>query len=565
MPNSDPQDEDNPRLVSIPEAPDYYEAVSEDDKIDLSDDELAKIPEREKIYGRSILATFSYGMVDPFLTTIAIDMGATGSQMGWLRALSNLLGNFVQPVFGFLSDKIQRRSVFVALSNILYSSIWILLLFVNKVVMIIVIASVISLVVSLGTPAWTALLGEIIPQKIRGKIIANVNWFSQFPYILSTILGGILFNYIAGELSIGSWTFQLNYFLPIAFGLVAGFASAFAIFSFKEKKARSRAQVLSKLLEKKTNRKSKIKSHEKEADSSVIESVIINGKDSQAIASDGIEAICVTTDVTKSLEISKDAETIEESFTIKVLEMFKNKDFRKFTIVFGIQSFFMSWCWPLFPIRQRSDIGANFLEIAIFSVVMSIATVITIRYAGGISDLIGRKPQMVMNRFILVAMPISYMFASQVWHIIVIHAIICIPLGLNSAVMQSYLIDVTPEKNRSLYVGFYNMFYGVILFLGSLLGGYLVDFLIGEITIGGFSPFYSQYKAVTIAFAVGFVGRLTTAFPFLTLREVKTFPYKLRDLPRLVFRSKKLLALVSTVSFFFGFWLVIMGIMGYLP
>ncbi len=565
MPNNDPQDEDNPRLVSIPEAPDYYEAVSEDDKIDLSDDELAKIPEREKIYGRSILATFSYGMVDPFLTTIAIDMGATGSQMGWLRALSNLLGNFVQPVFGFLSDKIQRRSVFVALSNILYSSIWILLLFVNKVVMIIVIASVISLVVSLGTPAWTALLGEIIPQKIRGKIIANVNWFSQFPYILSTILGGILFNYIAGELSIGSWTFQLNYFLPIAFGLVAGFASAFAIFSFKEKKARSRAQVLSKLLEKKTNRKSKIKSHEKEADSSVIESVIINGKDSQAIASDGIEAICVTTDETKTLEISKDAETIEESFTIKVLEMFKNKDFRKFTIVFGIQSFFMSWCWPLFPIRQRSDIGANFLEIAIFSVVMSIATVITIRYAGGISDLIGRKPQMVMNRFILVAMPISYMFASQVWHIIVIHAIICIPLGLNSAVMQSYLIDVTPEKNRSLYVGFYNMFYGVILFLGSLLGGYLVDFLIGEITIGGFSPFYSQYKAVTIAFAVGFVGRLTTAFPFLTLREVKTFPYKLRDLPRLVFRSKKLLALVSTVSFFFGFCLVITGIMGCLP
>jgi len=522
-------------------------------KVDLSDDELIKIPDREKIYGRSALATFSYGMVDPFLTTIAVDLGATGGQMGWLRAVTNLLGNFVQPLFGFLSDRVQRRSIFVALSNILYSSIWVLLLFVNNVTMIIVIAGIISLVVSMGAPAWMALLGEITPAKVRGKIIANLNWFSQLPYILSTILGGVLFNYIVGEFSLGSRVFPRSYFFPILIGLIAGLASAVVIFTFKEKKAKERAQKLNALLHEKDQKKAN-KKLKTVIEPCVIKGVLASDKDPQQITNSGSKTVCVSSEILVDKKIKTKSKTTHEIPTSsnRILLMLRNKNFMKFTIVFGIQSFFMSMCWPLFPIRQRSDIGADFLQIAIFSVVMSTATLTTIRYAGRVSDLIGRKPQMIMNRLILAAMPFSYMFATQVWHIIILHAVICIPLGLNSAVLEAYLIDVTPEKERSMYVGFYNMFYGIILFLGSLFGGYLMDFLMGNISFFGFSPGYSQYRAITIALAVGFIGRVATSIPFFSLREVRKFPYKFKDLPRIVLRSKRLLPLAMTVSFYFG-------------
>ena len=69
---------------------------------------------------------------------------------------------------------------------------------------LIVMASILSLFVSLGTPAWTALLGEIIPTRIRGKILTNVNWFSQLSAIISTILGGIFLSYIEGKVSLGT-------------------------------------------------------------------------------------------------------------------------------------------------------------------------------------------------------------------------------------------------------------------------------------------------------------------------------------------------------------------------
>ncbi len=562
MPGNEPHDEDRQSISSIPEITDFS-LVEQDHEEDLSDSALEEIPEREKLYGRSILSNFSFGMVDPFLTTIAVDMGISGSQMGWLRAITTLLGNFVQPLFGFLSDTIQRRTIFVALSNILYSSVWILLLFVNQIWMIILMAGIISLVVSMGTPAWTALLGEVVPSKIRGKIIAKVNWFSQFSYIASTILGGVILNYVIGNLSIGSRTIELNMLLTISIGLLAGLISAIIIMTFKEKKARDRGQRLNALLDEK-NRKLMLRSDAKfDEGPCLIEEDIIIDKDPQGIIASSQEVICVSSeDQSKksvTLDSTKEKLITQKPFSQRVTMMLKDKAFIKFTVIFGIQSFFMSYCWPLFPIRQRSDIAANFVEIAVFSVVMSVASLLTIRYAGRVSDLIGRKPQMFLNRIILITMPLSYMFASQVWHIILIHAVICIPLGLNSAVMQAYLIDVTPEEDRSTYVGFYNMFFGLFLFLGSLAGGYMADFLMGEITLFGFTPAFVQFKAITIAFSVGFVGRVLTALPFLWIKDVKSFPYKLKDLPRLVSKSKKLFALIALVSIFFGSIFIYVG------
>ena len=566
MPNNEPQGEDKQGTSSFPEITDLF-SIDQDLEEDLSDSALEKIPEIEKIYGRSILSNFSFGMVDPFLTTIAVDMGISGSQMGWLRAITNLLGNFVQPIFGFLSDTIQRRSIFVALSNILYSSAWVLLLFINQIWMIILMAGMISLVVSMGTPAWTALLGEVVPSKIRGKIISKVNWFSQFSFIASTILGGIILNYVFGNLSLGSRTIELNMLLTISIGLLAGLISAIIIMTFKEKKARDRGQRLNALLDEE-NQKLMLRSDiQFDEGPCLIEEDIIIDKDPQSIIASSQEVICVSSeDQTKKsiiLDSTKDKPLTQKPLSQRVTKMLQDKEFIKFTVIFGIQSFFMSYCWPLFPIRQRSDIAANFFEIAIFSVIMNLAFLLTVRYAGRISDLIGRKPQMFLNRLILITMPLSYMFASQVWHIILIHAVICIPLGLNSAVMQAYLIDITPEEERSTYIGFYNMFYGLILFLGSLAGGYMADFLMGEITIFGYSPYFVQFKAITIAFSVGFVGRLLTAIPFLLIKDVKSFPFKLRDLPRLVLKSKKLFALIALVSIFFGIIFIYVGFTGF--
>lgn len=553
MPGNEPISKDRSETTSVIEdvMPLVLEETPEDDLKDLSDKNLALIPEKGKIYSRSVLATFSGGMVGPFLNTFAVDMGASGSQMGWLQAITNLLGNFMQPIFGFISDKVKKRSIFIGLSNILYSCTWILLLFITKVNILIVMAGLLSLVISLGTPAWTALLGEIIPIRIRGMILANVDWFVQLSAIISTILGGLFLNYISGIVSFGTRTINVNTLVTVTLGFVAGLASAIIMFTFKEKKAKERAQRFSQAILDKENKKKG-----KKAEDSLIEKKTIDDVD-QLTALESLETISYE----KNGPIP-----IAESTRDKLRILFQNKNYIKYTIIMGIQSFFMSMMWPLFPFRQREDVpGVTFLEIAIFSVSMSIAMLSTIRFAGTVSDKIGRKPQMFLNRLVLAAMPLSYAFATQIWHIITLHVVICIFLGLTSTIQIAYLIDVTPERDRSMYIGVYNMFIGIILFLGSLVGGYMVDILTGEKAIFGSSFNYSATAAVTIAFFVGFIGRFITSFPFLTLKEVKTFPYKLKDLPRLVWKSKKLPVLIATIVVLLGVLVGFMYLMGYLP
>ncbi|MHA1308822.1 MAG: MFS transporter, partial [Candidatus Heimdallarchaeota archaeon] len=370
MAGNEPTSKDRSEIISVIEdaVPQVLDVPSEDAPEDLSDKNLALIPEKGKIFSRGVLSTFSGGMVDPFLTTFAVDMGASGAQMGWLRAISNLLGNFMQPVFGFISDKVNRRSIFIALSNILYSCTWILLLFINNVNMLVVMAGILSLFVSLGTPAYTALLGEIIPTRIRGKILANINWFLQLSAIISTILGGVFLNYISGSVSLGTRSINVNTLVAVSVGLAAGIASAIIMFTFKEKKAKERARRLSQAILEKEN-----ENNRKKAEGSLIEEKSIDDVD-QLTALESLETISYEKNGVMPI-----AETTRDKLRL----LFQNKDYIKYTVIMGIQSFFMSMMWPLFPFRQREDVpGVTFIEIAVFSVSMSIAMLLTVRYAG---------------------------------------------------------------------------------------------------------------------------------------------------------------------------------------
>ena len=87
----------------------------------------------------------------------------------------------------------------------------------------------------------------------------------------------------------------------------------------------------------------------------------------------------------------------------------------------------------------------------------------------------------------------------------------------------------------------------------------------GKISLFNITLNFSQFTAVSIGFGVGLVGRFLTSLPFLALREVKEFPLKPAQLFKYIFYSRKLIAISTTISFFIGFTLVLLGIMGYLP
>ena len=51
------------------------------------------------LYVRSVVNSLGLGMVNPFLSPYAVELGASPSEMGWFQSLSNLSNNVMQ-VFG---------------------------------------------------------------------------------------------------------------------------------------------------------------------------------------------------------------------------------------------------------------------------------------------------------------------------------------------------------------------------------------------------------------------------------------------------------------------------------
>ena len=105
-----------------------------------------KQPETEDslkpLYARSVVNSFSTGMVSPFIGAYAVKLGASSSDMGWFQSSTNLSNNLMQVFWGRLSDKTKRRIPYIVLGTTVLSFLWIPMIFVADATQLIVLLAV---------------------------------------------------------------------------------------------------------------------------------------------------------------------------------------------------------------------------------------------------------------------------------------------------------------------------------------------------------------------------------------------------------------------------------------
>ena len=153
------------------------------DKVVLDKQENRDIKKSEKraLYSRTIAMSTSRGLVQPFVSMIALTMGASSGLLGWIQSISNLLSTFLSPFFGRLSDIVKRRKPFIIISTIAWGIPYAFLYFIKPDFSwaIVIVVALVNLLLSLGLPAWTALLNELFPRDVRGKLTGRIFWFEN--------------------------------------------------------------------------------------------------------------------------------------------------------------------------------------------------------------------------------------------------------------------------------------------------------------------------------------------------------------------------------------------------
>jgi MFS family permease len=183
------------------------------------------------LYTRSVLNSLSTGTVSPFLGAYAVKLGASSSEMGWFQSSTNLSNNVMQVFWGRLSDRLKRRIPFIIFGSLIVSGLWIPIIFITSASQLIILLAIQALLGSMATPAWTALIGDLVPSLKLGRINAAINLWASIGSLIATMASGIIM------MAIGA-TLEEMFFIPLAVAAICGIASSIIMLRIKEKKTR---------------------------------------------------------------------------------------------------------------------------------------------------------------------------------------------------------------------------------------------------------------------------------------------------------------------------------------
>lgn len=181
------------------------------------------------LYARSVVNSFSSGMVSPFTGAYAVKLGASSSDMGWFQSSTNISNNIMQVFWGRLSDGTKQRIPFIVFGTIVLSVLWIPMIFVANATQLIVLLAVQALIGSMATPAWTALIGDLVPSLKLGRANAAISLWSAVGSVAATLASGYIMISMGGSI-------REIFFFPVIMAATCGIASSLIMLRIKEKK-----------------------------------------------------------------------------------------------------------------------------------------------------------------------------------------------------------------------------------------------------------------------------------------------------------------------------------------
>ena len=180
---------------------------------------------------------------------------------------------------------------------------------------------------------------------------------------------------------------------------------------------------------------------------------------------------------------------------------------RKYLILNFFYGIAMSFAWPFFPLIITNRLNMKIWQISSLSLASALMNTLTQGRMGGFMDHIGRRPVVVFSRVFMSISPAAYALSRQWWHV----AIAELFLGLGMAAWQSsesaYIIDLAPSDLRATYLASSTAAFGLASFIGSNMGGIIVD------------AFFHGMEGLNQGLYISSALRLVAGLTFLTLTE----------------------------------------------
>ena len=149
------------------------------------------------------------GMTTDYITPYALTLKATNSQIGALSAVPNFTSSLVQLKSADLTEKLKSRkkiiNLFVFLHTVMLLPVILIpyLFKVNAVLFLIIFITLFNSLGAFAVPAWSSLMSDHIPYKMRGKYFGWRNKILGAITVLSAFIAGFTLHKFKNNVVVG--------------------------------------------------------------------------------------------------------------------------------------------------------------------------------------------------------------------------------------------------------------------------------------------------------------------------------------------------------------------------
>lgn len=386
-------------------------------------------------YTSTAFSNSSGAIAEPYLPIFAQSLGASNGEIGLLAGLFSLI-NISQLIWAQLAIKYGNNKYFVFFGQLITALFFIPMAFLKLgfFILLLILRFFQGLFNSAGVPSLASLKSDYISDKERANKITKFTYLGLTGSFVGTLLGGQLFDYLK-TITTTSESFSLLFLFTACVGIIGSVVFFFSV---------------------------------------------------PNTAKLPINHDTITPESFINRDLSHQKSQI--SFTSKIRGYLKK--FRPFWIftVFGMIFYFGVYTVsPFFIIVEVDYFNFSFFQASILTAISIVfqVSVSIILVKKSLLDTYGRKPFLLLGVLfitfftLLFAVPYYYMgsFSTEMvfYYCMAIWVVLGCSWGLFNSALAVLLLDIAHPGYRSLLIAVFNACSGIVMFLGPLTGGIIID------------------------------------------------------------------------------------------
>lgn len=163
---------------------------------------FSKDPRTEQSLRHSVRDGVAYSVMagagEHYLSAYALFLKATTAQIAWLAAFPSLIGSFAQLFSAWLASRLGRRRAIILFGVLLQTAMWLPIIWLpyffpaQAVTILIVCVALYFTGGHLATPVWNSLMGELVPERRRGRFFARRTRLMSMTNFLALVGAGLV-------------------------------------------------------------------------------------------------------------------------------------------------------------------------------------------------------------------------------------------------------------------------------------------------------------------------------------------------------------------------------------